>query len=151
MPCFLLSLKETDGKKVPRRTTYFSFLGSLVCVCASPHQGSLPKMQNQQQPKPQGQGKQGMHPPTKIKPAPTIKIQQMLMENAHILQAIVEAQALGRWEDSVKYQQLAHKNLTYLAALADAQQRSRGLKPGQAGLSQMAQSKDHHRSEEHRR
>jgi hypothetical protein len=78
--------------------------------------------------------KQGQQPqPQHLKPEPTAKIQQMLEENAFMLRAIVEAQSLGRWEDCNKYQQLLHKKLSYLAALADAQQRARGAKPQAPG------------------
>mmetsp|Transcript_4793 Transcript_4793/g.12080 ORF Transcript_4793/g.12080 Transcript_4793/m.12080 type:complete len:122 (-) Transcript_4793:1767-2132(-) len=62
---------------------------------------------------------------TKVVPLSSQQIQQLLEDNAVILKAISESQSLGRWEECEKYQRLVHKNLTCLAALADAQQRAR--------------------------
>lgn len=47
-------------------------------------------------------------------------ISKMLAENSQLIEAIAEYQRMGRIEDSVKYQELLHRNLMYLGNLADA-------------------------------
>lgn len=44
---------------------------------------------------------------------------KMLAENSQLIEAIAEYQRMGRIEDSVKYQELLHRNLIYLGNLAD--------------------------------
>lgn len=56
----------------------------------------------------------------------------MLDENSQLIQAIMDAQNKGKASDSVHYQNLLHKNLTYLASLADPnQQLSQVIPPPQ--------------------
>lgn len=50
------------------------------------------------------------------------RIFQMLDENSQLIQAIMDAQSKGKAQESVHYQNLLHKNLTYLASLADPNQ-----------------------------
>uniref|UniRef100_A0A0N5AGR6 SSXT domain-containing protein n=1 Tax=Syphacia muris TaxID=451379 RepID=A0A0N5AGR6_9BILA len=46
-------------------------------------------------------------------------IQKMLDENAVLIQTIVKHQRTGRVKDALRYQQLLHRNLIYLASLSD--------------------------------
>jgi len=69
-------------------------------------------------------------PPQKQKGQPLVPqethvLQQMLEDNARLLKLINEHQAMGKFKECEHYQRMAHKNLTYLAALADAQQRAK--------------------------
>ena len=54
----------------------------------------------------------------------TEAIQRVLEDNASILNAVIEAQALGRWEDAEKYQRTLHRSMMWLASVADAQQKN---------------------------
>ncbi|CAG9536620.1 unnamed protein product [Cercopithifilaria johnstoni] len=47
-------------------------------------------------------------------------IQKMLDENGQLIKVIVRYQSMGRANDALQYQQLLHRNLVYLASLADA-------------------------------
>ncbi|VIO96077.1 Uncharacterized protein BM_BM1013 [Brugia malayi] len=47
-------------------------------------------------------------------------IQKMLDENGQLIRVIVRYQNMGRANDALQYQQLLHRNLVYLASLADA-------------------------------
>uniref|UniRef100_A0A915Q7W5 SS18 N-terminal domain-containing protein n=1 Tax=Setaria digitata TaxID=48799 RepID=A0A915Q7W5_9BILA len=47
-------------------------------------------------------------------------IQKMLDENGQLIRVIVRYQSMGRANDALQYQQLLHRNLVYLASLADA-------------------------------
>ncbi|VDK47750.1 unnamed protein product [Anisakis simplex] len=46
-------------------------------------------------------------------------IQKMLDQNSMLIQAIVRYQNSGRAKDAFRYQQLLHRNLVYLASLAN--------------------------------
>ncbi|CAD5209655.1 unnamed protein product [Bursaphelenchus xylophilus] len=47
--------------------------------------------------------------------------QKMLIENSQLIETIAEYQRMGKIEDAVKYQELLHQNLTFLADLVDPQ------------------------------
>ncbi|VDK66393.1 unnamed protein product [Onchocerca ochengi] len=47
-------------------------------------------------------------------------IQKLLDENGQLIKVIVRYQSMGRANDALQYQQLLHRNLVYLASLADA-------------------------------
>ncbi|QDZ18199.1 hypothetical protein HOP50_01g07020 [Chloropicon primus] len=51
----------------------------------------------------------------------TSRIQTALEDNAKLLKVVMEKQNMGRWQDCEEYQRILHKNLSYLAALADHQ------------------------------
>jgi hypothetical protein len=46
-------------------------------------------------------------------------VRSLLAENGQLIDTIAEYQRMGRIEDATKYQELLHKNLTYLANLAE--------------------------------
>lgn len=56
-------------------------------------------------------------------------VQKILDENAQLIQAIVDYQNKGKAVECVQYQQLLHKNLVYLASLADTSQNIQSLLP----------------------
>lgn len=66
----------------------------------------------------------GNRPP--LSPA---QIQKMLDENAHLIQTIQEYQAKGQLMECHQYQQVLHRNLVYLASVADANQNIQALLP----------------------
>lgn len=66
----------------------------------------------------------GNRPP--LSPA---QIQKMLDENAHLIQTIQEYQAKGQLMECHQYQQILHRNLVYLASVADANQNIQNLLP----------------------
>ncbi|XP_039554086.1 SS18-like protein 2 [Passer montanus] len=47
-------------------------------------------------------------------------LQRLLEENDQLIRCIVEYQNKGRATDCVQYQQILHRNLIYLATIADA-------------------------------
>ncbi|XP_007517446.1 SS18-like protein 2 [Erinaceus europaeus] len=47
-------------------------------------------------------------------------IQRLLEENDQLIRCIVEYQNKGRAHECVQYQQVLHRNLIYLATIADA-------------------------------
>ncbi|EDO39218.1 predicted protein [Nematostella vectensis] len=49
-------------------------------------------------------------------------VQELLDENTQLIQAIVDYQNKGKAYESTQYQQLLHRNLVYLATLADSNQ-----------------------------
>lgn len=57
------------------------------------------------------------------------QIQKMLDENAHLIQTIQEYQAKGQLMECHQYQQVLHRNLVYLATVADANQNLNILLP----------------------
>lgn len=57
------------------------------------------------------------------------QIQKMLDENAHLIQTIQEYQAKGQLMECHQYQQVLHRNLVYLASVADANQNIQALLP----------------------
>jgi protein SSXT len=56
------------------------------------------------------------------------KVQRLLDENIQLIQAVVDYQNKGRAQECEQYQQVLHRNLVYLASLAD----STGSKPEQS-------------------
>lgn len=64
------------------------------------------------------------------KPPPnSAQIQKMLDENGHLIQTIQEYQSKGKLPECIQYQQLLHRNLIYLASIADATQNVHALLP----------------------
>lgn len=64
------------------------------------------------------------------RPPPTHQqIQKMLDENGHLIQTIQEYQSKGKAQESLQYQQVLHRNLMYLASLADSSQNMHSLLP----------------------
>ncbi|KAG1697397.1 SS18-like protein 2 [Nymphon striatum] len=61
------------------------------------------------------QAKTGQRPP--INP---VQIQKLLDENAHFIQVISDYQNKGRAGECIQYQQMLHRNLVYLATIADS-------------------------------
>ncbi|XP_014797875.1 PREDICTED: SS18-like protein 2 [Calidris pugnax] len=47
-------------------------------------------------------------------------LQRLLEENDQLIRCIVEYQSKGRATDCVQYQHILHRNLIYLATIADA-------------------------------
>lgn len=66
----------------------------------------------------------GQRPP----PNPTT-IQKMLDENGHLIQTIQEYQSKGKAQESMQYQTILHRNLVYLASIADSNQNIHALLP----------------------
>ncbi|KAJ1122572.1 hypothetical protein NDU88_001058 [Pleurodeles waltl] len=56
-------------------------------------------------------------------------IQKMLDENHHLIQCIMEYQSKGKTAECTQYQQLLHRNLVYLATIADSNQNMQSLLP----------------------
>ncbi|KAL6776279.1 CPL7 [Auxenochlorella protothecoides x Auxenochlorella symbiontica] len=54
-------------------------------------------------------------------PLTTADIQQMLEENAKMIQAVVENQNLNKMDECLQYSKRLQENLMQLAALADSQ------------------------------
>lgn len=48
-------------------------------------------------------------------------VHQMLTENGKLIETIAEYQRMGRVDEATKYHELLHKNLMYLAKLADSE------------------------------
>ncbi|XP_073649249.1 calcium-responsive transactivator isoform X3 [Tursiops truncatus] len=72
-------------------------------------------------------------------------IQKMLDENHHLIQCILDYQSKGKTAECTQYQQILHRNLVYLATIADSNQNMQSLLPapptqslalGPGGLSQ---------------
>lgn len=57
------------------------------------------------------------------------QIQKMLDENGHLIQTIQDYQSKGKAQEVVQYQQVLHRNLVYLASIADASQNVHSLLP----------------------
>lgn len=66
----------------------------------------------------------GNRPP--LNPA---QIQKMLDENAQLIQTIQEYQSKGQIMECHQYQQMLHRNLVYLASVADANQNIQAILP----------------------
>jgi len=63
-------------------------------------------------------------------PAPNpAQIQKVLDENAHLIQTIQDYQNKGKGQDCLQYQQALHRNLVYLASLADGNQNIQQMLP----------------------
>uniref|UniRef100_UPI00358F9ADE protein SSXT isoform X6 n=1 Tax=Myxine glutinosa TaxID=7769 RepID=UPI00358F9ADE len=56
-------------------------------------------------------------------------IQKMLDENNHLIQCILDHQSKGKTMECSQYQQMLHRNLVYLATLADSSQNTQSLLP----------------------
>nr|CAD7257734.1 unnamed protein product [Timema shepardi] len=54
---------------------------------------------------------------------------KMLDENSHLIQTIQEYQSKGKAQECMQYQQILHRNLVYLASIADANQNIQALLP----------------------
>nr|XP_020023374.1 calcium-responsive transactivator isoform X1 [Castor canadensis] len=54
---------------------------------------------------------------------------QMLDENHHLIQCILDHQSKGKTAECAQYQQLLHRNLVYLATIADSSQNMQSLLP----------------------
>ncbi|KFM58425.1 Protein SSXT, partial [Stegodyphus mimosarum] len=60
-------------------------------------------------------------PPSKVKHTPSpVQIQKMLDENTLIMRAITDYQNRGKARECHQYLQLLHRNLVFLASVADA-------------------------------
>uniref|UniRef100_A0A8D1GB71 SS18L1 subunit of BAF chromatin remodeling complex n=1 Tax=Sus scrofa TaxID=9823 RepID=A0A8D1GB71_PIG len=80
-------------------------------------------------------------------------IQKMLDENHHLIQCILDYQSKGKTAECTQYQQILHRNLVYLATIADSNQNMQSLLPapptqsmtlGPGGLSQSGSSQGLH-------
>ncbi|XP_014000964.1 calcium-responsive transactivator isoform X6 [Salmo salar] len=74
-------------------------------------------------------------------------IQKMLDENHHLIQCIMDYQSKGKTAECTQYQQILHRNLVYLATIADSNQNMQSLLPapptpnmGNIGAGGMGQS-----------
>ncbi|XP_072305068.1 uncharacterized protein [Eucyclogobius newberryi] len=67
-------------------------------------------------------------PRTKVEVTPQI-IQKMLDENHHLIQCIMDYQSKGKTAECTQYQQILHRNLVYLATIADSNQNLQSLLP----------------------
>ncbi|XP_015235599.1 PREDICTED: calcium-responsive transactivator isoform X5 [Cyprinodon variegatus] len=56
-------------------------------------------------------------------------IQKMLDENHHLIQCIMDCQSKGKTVECTQYQQILHRNLVYLATIADSNQNMQSLLP----------------------
>ncbi|XP_029689517.1 calcium-responsive transactivator isoform X7 [Takifugu rubripes] len=56
-------------------------------------------------------------------------IQKMLDENHHLIQCIMDHQSKGKLAECTQYQQILHRNLVYLATIADSNQNMQSLLP----------------------
>uniref|UniRef100_A0A8C9KH91 SS18L1 subunit of BAF chromatin remodeling complex n=1 Tax=Panthera tigris altaica TaxID=74533 RepID=A0A8C9KH91_PANTA len=54
---------------------------------------------------------------------------QMLDENHHLIQCILDYQSKGKTAECTQYQQILHRNLVYLATIADSNQNMQSLLP----------------------
>lgn len=57
------------------------------------------------------------------------QIQKMLDENGHLIQTIQDYQSKGKAQECIQYQQMLHRNLVYLASIADSNQNIHALLP----------------------
>ncbi|XP_072571826.1 calcium-responsive transactivator isoform X6 [Paramormyrops kingsleyae] len=80
-------------------------------------------------------------------------IQKMLDENHHLIQCIMDYQSKGKTAECTQYQQILHRNLVYLATIADSNQNMQSLLPappsqnmnvGPGGMSQSASTQGLH-------
>uniref|UniRef100_A0A8C0GBC4 SS18 N-terminal domain-containing protein n=1 Tax=Chelonoidis abingdonii TaxID=106734 RepID=A0A8C0GBC4_CHEAB len=53
----------------------------------------------------------------------------MLDENHHLIQCIMDYQNKGKTAECTQYQQILHRNLVYLATIADSNQNMQSLLP----------------------
>ncbi|NXS45182.1 CREST protein, partial [Balaeniceps rex] len=80
-------------------------------------------------------------------------IQKMLDENHHLIQCIMDYQSKGKTAECTQYQQILHRNLVYLATIADSNQNMQSLLPapptqninlGPGGMTQSASNQSLH-------
>ncbi|KAJ8391898.1 hypothetical protein AAFF_G00083690 [Aldrovandia affinis] len=80
-------------------------------------------------------------------------IQKMLDENHHLIQCIMDYQSKGKTAECTQYQQILHRNLVYLATIADSNQNMQSLLPappsqsinmGPGGIGQSGSSQSLH-------
>lgn len=57
------------------------------------------------------------------------QIQKMLDENGHLIQTIQDYQSNGKAQECIPFQQMLHRNLVYLASIADSNQNIHALLP----------------------
>uniref|UniRef100_A0A673HLB3 SS18 subunit of BAF chromatin remodeling complex n=1 Tax=Sinocyclocheilus rhinocerous TaxID=307959 RepID=A0A673HLB3_9TELE len=69
-------------------------------------------------------------------------IQKLLDENNQLIQCIMDFQSKGKTAECSHYQQMLHRNLVYLATIADSNQNMQSLLPAVSIYSQIL-SKDH--------
>uniref|UniRef100_A0A182SCW7 SS18 N-terminal domain-containing protein n=1 Tax=Anopheles maculatus TaxID=74869 RepID=A0A182SCW7_9DIPT len=76
-------------------------------------------------------GGRGGNPPNRGQgpPPSSMHIQKILDENAGLIQTIQDFQYTGKSSESMSYQVALHRNLVYLANLADPQQNVSSLLP----------------------
>ena len=82
-------------------------------------------------PPPPGPGAMHHHRP-QMHPGPPPNpqnIQRMLDENAAIIKTITDYQGMGKVSEAVQYQWTLHRNLMYLASIADSNQNLQNLLP----------------------
>lgn len=80
---------------------------------------------SQQAPPPQGvpRGPPGAPPGRGVPPPPSpAHIQKILDENCGLIQTIQDFQNMGKAQECMSYHQALHRNLVYLAQLADSTQ-----------------------------
>ncbi|XP_064409689.1 protein SSXT isoform X5 [Latimeria chalumnae] len=61
-------------------------------------------------------------------------IQKLLDENNHLIQCIMDYQSKGKTAECSQYQQMLHRNLVYLATIADSNQNMQSLLPAVSTL-----------------
>ncbi|XP_058878080.1 protein SSXT-like isoform X6 [Acipenser ruthenus] len=59
-------------------------------------------------------------------------IQKLLDENNHLIQCIMDFQSKGKTAECSQYQQMLHRNLVYLATIADSNQNMQSLLPAKS-------------------
>ena len=67
----------------------------------------------------------------------------MLDENAALIKTISEYQNVGKHSETVQYQWSLHRNLMYLASIADSNQNLQNLLPVRSDASYMSKSGGH--------
>lgn len=80
------------------------------------HPPPMPQNQQQHRGLPPNRGPSGMPPPN------TAHIQKILDENCGLIQTIQDFQNLGKVNECMSFHQALHRNLVYLAQLADSTQ-----------------------------
>ncbi|XP_010720733.1 calcium-responsive transactivator [Meleagris gallopavo] len=82
-----------------------------------------------------------------------VSFMQMLDENHHLIQCIMDYQSKGKTAECTQYQQILHRNLVYLATIADSNQNMQSLLPapptqninlGPGGMTQSASNQSLH-------
>ncbi|ELK04379.1 SS18-like protein 1 [Pteropus alecto] len=67
--------------------------------------------------------------PPQTPPRSRLLLPQMLDENHHLIQCILDYQSKGKTAECTQYQQILHRNLVYLATIADSNQNMQSLLP----------------------